>query len=105
MKKKIDEIVTAEKILEIVYKALSGGQFNYHVAKIKGKATGSAAEDVVETKLKAIDTKRLLEAVTALEKIINLKKKTAVGESEEACCGKVILPDVEFPENFGGDES
>lgn len=106
MNRKIDEIKTAEKILKILYKALGKEQFNYHVAKLKGKNGEGASEDVVETKLEALDTKRLLEVVTVLEKIVNLKKKTgAETEPEDSRPGKIILPEVEFPEDFGGDES
>ena len=106
MRKKIDEIKTAEKILDIVYKALGGGQFNFHVAKLKGKTGEGNTEDVVETKLEALDTKRLLELVSALEKLVNLKKKTATEQTEaDEKPGKIILPEVEFPDNFGGDES
>ncbi len=106
MNRKIDEIKTAEKILKILYKALGKEQFNYHVAKLKGKNGEGSTEDVVETKLEALDTKRLLEVVTVLEKIVNLKKKTGFdSEAEENRPGKIVLPDVEFPEDFGGDES
>lgn len=98
MSRKIDEIKTAEKILKIVYKALDKGQFNFHVAKAK--------EDVVETRLEALDTKRILEAVTALEKIVNMKKKSLEnGVSDEETKGRIILPEVEYPEDDGGDES
>lgn len=105
MSKKIDEIKTAEKVLKILYKALGKEQFNYHVAKLKGKNGEGSTEDVVETKLEALDTKRLLEVVTVLEKIVNLKRKTGQEESvDENKPGKIILPDVEFPEGNGGDE-
>ncbi len=106
MSKKIDEIKTAEKILKILYKALGKEQFNYHVAKLKGKNGEGATEDVVETKLEALDTKRLLEVVTVLEKIVNLKRKTGEESTAEGSVqGKIVLPEVEFPEDFGGDES
>lgn len=104
MNKKVDEIKTADKILKIVYDALAGGQFNYHVAKLKGKSGETNGEDILETKLKAIDTKRLLEAVTALEKIINVKKRVYPEEQEKESAGKVVLPEVVFPEEVGGDE-
>ena len=106
MRKKVDEIKTAEKILNILYKALGNEQFNFHVAKLKGKTGEGNTEDVIETKLEALDTKRLLEVVTALEKIVNLKKKTEVetlnGESKP---GKIVIPEVEYPDDSGGDES
>ena len=104
MRKKVDEIKTAEKIIKILYKALGEEQFNYHVAKLKGKNGEGNTEDVVETKLEALDTKRLLEVVTVLEKIVNLKKKSCpemTPDGEET--GKIVLPDVEFPDDFGGD--
>ena len=106
MRKKVDEIKLAEKILDIVYKALKGGQFNFHVAKLKGKNGEGNREDVVETKLEALDTKRLLEVVSALEKIVNLKKKSGTDSQEsEGKPGRIVLPEVEYPEGFGGDES
>lgn len=105
MSKKIDEINTAEKILKILYKALGNEQFNFHVAKLKGKSTEKAGEEVMETKLQSIDTKRLLELVSALEKIANLKKKKCAETAEnENKPGKIVLPEVEFPEDFGGDD-
>ena len=97
VRKKVDEIKTAEKILKIIYRELGKGQFNFHVAKAK--------EDMVETKLEALDTKRILEAVTALEKIVNMKKKSAEDRPpEEELKGKIILPEVEYPEDAGGEE-
>lgn len=106
MSRKIDEIKTAEKILKILYKALGKEQFNFHVAKLKGKTEEGNTEDIVETRLEALDTKRLLEVVTVLEKIVNLKKKTGAEEAEDQNRpGKIVLPEVEFPEEFGGDES
>lgn len=101
-KEKISEIDTAEKILSIVFDALSKGQFNYHVAKLKGKTEDGNTEEMVATKLNAIDTKRLLEAVTALEKIVNLKNKADGKEIAEAS-SKIILPEVEYPKEEGGE--
>ena len=106
-KRKVDEIKTAEKILKIVFDALSGGQFNFHVAKLKGKTGEGNTEDVVETKLEALDTKRLLEVVTALEKIVNMKKKAGeeLRTEQPESAGKIILPEIEYPDTCGGDES
>ncbi len=104
MNNEVDEISTADKILKILFDALARGQFNYHVAKLKNKTEEGNTEDVVETKLKALDTKRILEAVSALEKIVNMKKKmeenTAV---KEEGAGKIMLPEVEFPTEDGGE--
>ncbi|MDP4118144.1 MAG: hypothetical protein Q8873_03015 [Bacillota bacterium] len=101
----IKEVQTADRILEIVLEALKMGQFNYHVAKLKNK-NGETGEDVIETKLKALDTKRILEVVTALEKIVNVKRKVSDEsvQSENQEAGKIILPDIEYPQDCGGDE-
>ena len=100
-KRKIDEIETANKILKILFEALKTGQFNFHVAKLKGsKEDGSG---ITETRLDAIDTKRLLETVTAIEKIVNMKNKAEsdIQQAEEAA--KIVLPEVEFPQDSEGD--
>ena len=100
---KIDEIKTADKILKIIFKALKEGQCNFHVAKIKGGKGDGGTEEITETQLDAIDTKRLLETVTAIEKIVNMKKKTDGEVKNTPQTAKIVIPDVEFPDIDGGD--
>lgn len=102
-KRKIDEIETANKILKILFDALKTGQFNFHVAKLKGSKEDGSGEEITETRLDAIDTKRLLETVTAIEKIVNMKNKAEsdIQQAEEAA--KIVLPEVEFPQDSEGD--
>ena len=103
-KRKIDEIETADKILKILFAALKKGQFNYHVAKLKGSKEDGSGEEITETQLDAIDTKRLLETVTAIEKIVNMKKKAESDAQSAAEAAEIVLPEVEFPKDDEGDE-
>ena len=96
-RKKANEINTADKILKIVYEALGGGQFNYHVAKLK--------DEIYETKLETLDTKRILEVVTALEKIVNMKNKAGeTSDKETKPQGEIIIPETICPDEGGEEE-
>lgn len=104
-RKETEELEAADKIIKLLSEALDEQQFHFHVAKLKESSCGNASEELIAKKLEAIDTKRLLEAITALEKVFNMKKKllqasskTEVKIQTKNSGGKIMLPPIEIPQ-------
>lgn len=98
------ELQAADTIINMVLEAAQEGQFNLHVAKVRETSVDGISEDLVEKKLGALDTKRILEAARALEKVVSLKrklldteeKKQPVQQPEDARL-RIVLPEVASP--------
>jgi len=95
------ELQAADTIINMVMDAVQEGQFNLHVAKVRETSADGISEELVEKKLGALDTKRILEAARALEKVVMLKRKLLDMEEKkqpvtqtEGACMRIVLPEV-----------
>ncbi len=98
------ELQAADTIINMVMDAAQDGQFNLHVAKVRETSVDGISEDLVEKKLGALDTKRILEAARALEKAVLLKRKLLDMEDKkqpaqqtEGPRMRIVLPPVSSP--------
>lgn len=73
----IADIESVDKILDLISGLFDKkDQFNFHVATVKGiDEEGRPYERICETKLKAVDTRRLVLAVNAFFKALEIKRK------------------------------
>lgn len=94
------ELQAADTIISMVMEAAQDGQFNLHVAKVREQSMDGISEELVEKRLSALDTKRILEAARALEKAVLLKRKLLdlqekqQPERQSVPHQRIILPEV-----------
>ncbi len=99
------ELQAADTIISMVMEAAQDGQFNLHVAKVREQSMDGISEELVEKRLSALDTKRILEAARALEKavllkrkLLDLQEKQQKLEPQTIMQHRIILPEVLPPD-------